>query len=555
MVSDAHLSRWQAWPGLALLLALAAVALWMWLAFHTAGPVVLSDEYWYWLNGAALSDPGRLAALQANAVQPGDALFLRFIHVLTRLDFPVDVGVKALNISCLALGYGLLIWTFRGLGARMLPVLACAVFLPSGSYAAYVMPECLYFALFALVMVLTREQPSWGGPVLSWCAIGAAAALLTLSKSHGVLVFLAFGASAFLWSWREQPGRFGRNMAILAASALTYLVTLKLGQTILAPPLGGIVGTFYLDWAKGLTWKPAELEEAFSRLLIYGFAVGMLFAPCLVYLVLGLGRRLLRREAPAAGHELSGLLLLATVGLVSVVVAVMVRDEPERVHLRYVNFAFPWLLLLSFETWSGQAELNEPMHRRLAGAIWLASTLAFLSISHWFRPLPVDSPLLFAMYRSAEFGPFGLGGYAFIYVGLIVIAAASTLLLTKASWMSVQLVALACIIPLAIWNVAHWQRRASVDAAALGSLGVEARAACGAPEEIEALGTPTQFVPLYSALAHVGLGARFKVLDEAGVLAEMSSGGGSPCVLTPVVNAPRPYRLIDEKAGMALFRR
>jgi len=538
---------------LAVSLIATAIALWAWLAFRTVNPIVLADEYWYWMNGASLAHPARLAALHNNAVQPGAPLFERYIHVLTRLGLQVDVWVKLLNLACLAAGFGLLACTFRSFGRQGLLLLMVSLFLAEGTYAAYVMPECLYFALFSLMVVLARTA-NGDRSVLAFSSVAIAAALLTLTKSHGLMVFGAFLVAAAVWSLRQPRERWTAQALALGAALVVYMAGVRLGGRALAPADYGAVAKIYFALPAWRSLTLVHLGDDLSRLIIYLSAMGFLFAPSLIHLAFATFKDLARPGAPPSGQALSRLLLLAGLGLVCVVVVVLLDDQPDRIHLRYVSFAFPWVLMLGLEASEQLSPADREALRTPTAIVWLLSGLSFLSVSHWLRPLPVDSPLLFFLYRNGEFGAFGLGGFALFYGALVAVGAPTLLFLTSWRWTLAQALLLALVTPLAAWNVAHWQHVASADAAALRRLGKEAIAACGRPEEVEAVGTSTNFVALYTSLAEIGLGARFRLLDEVPAAAELAAPGPR-CFLTPLKPAPRGYRLIDERSNIGLYQR
>lgn len=302
-----------------------------------------------------------------------------------------------------------------------LTALAC-VAAPVNGYAAYYMPESMYYLLF-WVLATAVLRPYTARPANYGLVAGAILGLLCLVKMHAM--FLAFGFGLFVVADALWPGRRERirPAAIVAATSLAAFLAVRFGLGYaFAGPVGlNLIGEFYSGQAQGNFGHLPAATMARNLLISsagHVLALSLLFAPLLVPAL----PVLLQPRGDEAAERARSAVLFAVVMLASLVAITVyftasmgANEAVGRLHLRYYNFCLP-LLLLAPLAWRGIGDSPAALRRTLwAAALTLAALAAFSGVYglHLYLPAPADSPeLIWALKRAWLSGAVGLLGAA-----------------------------------------------------------------------------------------------------------------------------------------------
>jgi hypothetical protein len=557
-VGGPRLGRWTAACALA-----AAAVFWLAFAVRVVDPLVLSDEYNFYISGIDLPNLGYLYAVSPNLNRFAVFLYLWVIHAVSVLHLPVSAGVRVVSVAGWAAATGLLILRGGRIadGRRSWALIALLLVYPTASYATYIMPESLYFAVFGALFALLLARSGAGGLYRIWLAGGAILAVLTSLKPHGVLLFIAFELATIGWQALTGGVRLRKAAGLTAAAAAAYAASLAV-IVLLTTPSGlphsaNVFGPTYTTLIKNSLI--AAPWPAIARLTaIYASAVLALFAPTIAFL----GARLwsLRRIGTQADRAvlmgsfaaLFGLLSLAM--LVVAVPALLIVDG-NRIYLRYMDFLFPCLLALSWRLSAADPAETKPALRWAMAALWCLSGLALILWLPQLRPLPVDAPELFFTYSSGEFGGFGLGVTVRAFIVLAILSGSALILARRINWLHVQTGVLIAFSVISVWNIgavqAYW-----ADASAPGRhLGKEARVQCGgARGDIVGLSTPDKFFELYVPLYTVRRAVPLTLMYPAdGMKALMATAPGH-CVITTLTAPPGTLSVLSAYHDVTLSR-
>lgn len=331
---------------------------------------------------------------------------------------------RALNAAMLVAALPLI---YRILRAYAPPLLAALLALacvaaPVNSYAAYFMPESMYFLLF-WVWATAALRPYAPHPLRYGLLAGAILGLMCLVKMHAAFVAVGFGAFIVVDAlWPGRRDRIPAAMVVAAASAGAFLaMRFGLGYLLAGPASLDFMGEFYSDQARGNVGvqSAATLAKNLSISSVgHGLALALLFAPLLVPAL----PMLLRPRGDEAAERARSAVLFALV-LLATLVAITVyftasmgaNEAIGRLHLRYYNFCLP-LLLLAPLAWRG-AEPGAVWQRRAlwASALGLAALALFAGAYalRLYLPAPADSPeLVWVINRTWLSAPVGLLGAA-----------------------------------------------------------------------------------------------------------------------------------------------
>lgn len=539
---------------------LLALAVWTPFALALVSPVVLGDEWGFYLDGVAFDRLPRLWAGNTMQAPVGVFVFPWLIHAFTGLAPHPATLVKVANAAAVAAAATVLSLHLVRREDRKsgFPLALALALYPTGTFAAYVMPEAVYALLFALALAAlwsAERARARRGEFVGWALAGAAAGLMTAVKPHGLFVAAAIGVTGPLWSLWTGRTPLARALGWSAAAAVGFLAAYGLAGWATLPPgvaftldpfgsayraqLGGAVGGGARRLAAGL-----ELTG------VYGAAILTLFAPALVQVVEALWRARRGTSAGAGGARPITLFLPLLIAGLAVAVAFVVAIEPERTHLRYLDFALPALLV---EAWrSGRPG---GAWRRAAAGVWVLSALVYvLALAH-LRPLPVDAPELFFAYASGEFGPFGLGHGARWILLALVGAGAAALAFTRAPWPAVQAAVLAPLMLVAVFNIARTTHGWARDSDTPRALGELAFRRCGpADGDVVVLATPESQAWVFQTTWPLRRATPVVLADAGQVLTLLRASPAGRCVLSSAdVHEPRLERL-SPSAPLVLYR-
>lgn len=560
------LSRGTAWSrptpaGATALAAVVAILAWLIAALRVDAPLVLVDEYAFLMGGIEIDRLDHLKKVAPQVPQFGAFLFLRLINLTHQVGAPVDIAIRLCNVAAFAGGAWLLIRRILSAEASWrsaaVAVLICAW--PIGSYAAYVMPESLYFLGFA-ALVAGLMGARGERPILVWAASGAAIAGLTLLKPHGLFVLGAFLAATIAWAVIARGTSLLRAAALCLAAATVYFAAVTVLNGLLAPavrPEEDIVGGFY--WAivqRMLTDWPAAagaLQIAATNLS----GVLVLLAPSLAFLVHGLFA--VRRPGVGGPPDLlalsAALLVILVLGVVAAF-ALLLAFDPLRVHLRYINFALPCVLALAWVWQARRPELDSRAFRLTAAVLWVLAAGYFLWRLPSLRLLPVDAPDLLFAYGKGDFGKLGLGDLARPAIAALVVTGAGLMLLPRWRWFDSQLLVLALLTPISLHNIVAAQSQWSRDAAARHDLGDIAAAVCGTGDnDILAMASLEAFPLLYHPMARIDRAVPLKIVPDAKSPTVAQKAAPGTCILTTVNLTSTQGPPVAALQGIYLFRK
>jgi len=401
--------RWLLGAGGAFLLAA------MTLRDHNLYAAVFADEWYY-------SAYSRLLPL-ADAKLPS-YLYLWVFRLTSQCGSEFLDCARTLNALMLVAALPLIYRILRPYAPAWLAALAAlaCVAAPVNSYAAYYMPESMYYLLF-WVLATAVLRPYAARPASYGLIAGALLGLLCLVKMHAV--FLAFGFGLFVVGDALWPGRRERvrPAAIVAVASLAAFLAVRfgLGYLLAGHASLNLVGEFYGGQAQsnfGHLPAAAMAKNLLISSVGHVLALSLLFAPLLVPAL----PVLLQPRSDEAVERARSAVLFAVVMLASLVAITVyftasmgANEAIGRLHLRYYNFCLP-LLLLAPLAWRGVGSGPAALRRTLwAAALALAAIVVFSGAYglHLYSPTPADSPeLMWALKRAWLSGAVGLLGAA-----------------------------------------------------------------------------------------------------------------------------------------------
>ena len=548
-----------AWLRLTGLLILgAAVAGWLALALRVVNPIVVWDEVAYLVGGVDIEHSARLYGLAPELPQYGNFLFMRLIQAIDAARLPVEPALKALNTLCVAMAAGLLGWWTWGRVGRLswLALFFVACIYPTASYAAYIMPEAVYAGLFAMIWCLATRGAQ--GLMVRWCVFAAGAGVMTMIKVHALFLFIAWQAATLVWVVLDREVSWRKGLQLIAAATAVFALFAWATHGLTAPPLsqpGEVIGHSYQKALSQSAPTLASLSVAVSLLPGYVAAVLLLFAPTLCFLTVAAFSRGAQPAGEAAAPDLKRFQAIFLLGLLALILAVtcqMLSWEPNRIHLRYAGFVFPWMLGLAAIWNQASPQLGGAAYRRVTAVLWLAATAYFVFRLHDLRPLPVDAPELFFAHWNDEFGPLGLGAAAPYVIAGLFGGAAVLMLVTRINWLPIQLGVLILVLPLSIWNLAHAQARLSQDEVQ-HVVGEAARTQC-APGDVLALVTKANGPWVYRAFYGLRRATQLTVVEPSQLPMAVAAAPAGSCLLTSSPVTGRPATLLASQPGVWLYR-
>lgn len=235
------------------------------------GPSIFSDEYLYAAWAAKLFHGG-------HGIPPLDVSFGNWLYF--RIYSIVFVGVgsfleyaRALNCVFAGLAAGALVVGLRVVnrdsGSVLLGILAvgfCAGLL--GTYAAYFIPETLYFAL-TVTWLLASAMYARNQRILYAIAIGVAGAAVTMTKGQGLLL-LPCTVVMCLSLASLHKGKWGAAILKTLIVVVVWLVGCAVANIVLRNDSNlNLIGGFYGGWG---AWIITHLGKYLNSEVLHMFA-------------------------------------------------------------------------------------------------------------------------------------------------------------------------------------------------------------------------------------------------------------------------------------------
>lgn len=235
-------------------------------------------------------------------------------------------------------------------------VALAAMITPANIYAAYFMPESMYYFGFAVLawVALARSTMRW----YAWAALsGAVLGLMALVKVHALFLLPGMALYTLFIVWRAAPRHkfLTGCAAVLVCAAITVAVKL-VGGYLLAGPVGlGLFGNLYGEALSLGSVAPLAtiIGVALANLKGHLLVLAMLFAVPLAVLLHYLASARARTDGGPAMQALVlfTVLMLGTTIALSVAytssMAVYVPNEGLRLHGRYYDFALVLLAMVA----------------------------------------------------------------------------------------------------------------------------------------------------------------------------------------------------------------
>lgn len=275
-------------------------------------------------------------------------------------------------------------------------IAAIAVLGPVTSYAAYFMPDAMYFAVFCMFAWFCLSALRMG-PIKYGVVVGLLIALMSMIKPHALFILAGFSLMQFLLAVSKKK-KIEIHLRITAASIVSFLIVrLSVGHYFGGPSGLSLIGA-YSDYTS-VKWSTEKIISA-------AFLCGTLIKGHLIGLVLVAGPALLALFLPAGivdqNDEKQVRLRVFTASMLivmfstSILFSVRIADgapiiDTMRLHTRYYNLFFP-LLYITAATQLGIKKPGTP-------SVWILSMLlAAIAVSvisgslKGYAPLGLDSP-------------------------------------------------------------------------------------------------------------------------------------------------------------------
>jgi phosphoglycerol transferase len=364
-----------------------AILGWLMLRNYGLGPAIFADE-WYYSKMARLLPvseaivPSYLYLWLFRSTNACGTAFLDCVRIGNEIFFVAAAPFIYLAARRVA-GKGMSIY---------LAVLAMLA--PFNLYTAFFMPEAMYYFGFAVLSWITLACRDWNS--LSRAArhglvTGLVLGLMSLIKVHALFILPALCLYLLLAGWLGgQPRWFaGGCLAAAVALAATLGVKFGLGYLLAGKAALSIFGSFYSGTANSNAGRPLLdlLKLAFINGRGHLMAVAVLLALPLAMIARALLSPGVRAQTggPLKQLQLYALLMLgATAGVTVLYTASIAAAGPTevlRLHLRYYNFVFPFLLIIAAAA-VGQPAVGRrgPLAWAIAGLIGIVLVLAVIKL-------------------------------------------------------------------------------------------------------------------------------------------------------------------------------
>lgn len=553
--------------------AVAATAAYAILATQSAlrivNPVVIQDEYVYYISGLNLTNLDRLYSNAPTFPRFNNYIYFLAVYLTSQVVNAADLALKAVQIASVALTA----WTVIALiyfssykktselpdssqnPQLPLPLLLLLLLLwPSNTYAMFVMPDLLYFDLFLVAFSLSVSAiTSWQGQV---AVFGCTAGLLMHVKPHALFLFVALlaaivGMKLMRWSSLTVISVFKAIAIACVSFGTVFALTRGLFRLAVTLPGTDLIGTTYTNYVVNtLIILYRTLPNLAPLHLIFFASTLMIVGPCLIYVPWVLFKSTGFRatgtpEVPAHLAFPSVFCVVCWLVLVSSL-PILIYEESSRINLRYLAFTFPALVVSAvvLQTWvrekvqKGNAEWAETLRLKWAMALTWSAAAVYLAW-HVDHVLFVDAPDLYSLDRSLF-----RSSMPWVSASIIVVAS-GLIILQPRSWLRTYMCATVVLFFFAILNVTTVERRISDSWREFRKLGEWASLICPNPEKTTFLAMPDSYAPLYSAAFGFKGPARFLFVANPAAEEAQKAVTESECIIALLGTVPelKPRRL------------
>ena len=324
------------------------------LVWRNAGlyPMVFADEWLY-------SSAARLMPFDQSILP--SYLFLG-VYRLTNACGPGFLDcARILNAALLVAAAPFIYLIARQVCSRASAVVLAlaAVLAPVSSFAAYFMPETMYFLAFCAFawVALARTAAT---PLAYGLATGAMLGVMSAIKVHALFLLPAHLAfMLYLCLAQHRNDGWLRRFAIMLVVATVTMVAVRLaiGYAVAGRAglnlLGNFYGTHATNSTTGLDSLLRILPAALVSLKGHLLALALLLPLALATLLLHVFDKQVRAQASPQQRALQvfALLMLCAAGAMTVMFTATIASagplEGVRLHQRYYDFAFPLMLVIA----------------------------------------------------------------------------------------------------------------------------------------------------------------------------------------------------------------
>lgn len=383
-------------------------------------PVTFADEYTY-------SKFARLVPLGEVNI-PGYLYF--FTYKLTNLCGDGFLGcARILNVLFFVLAAPFIYLIGKKLTGEKTALLIAALSMlgPINTYTVYFMPESLYFLSFWVFTYLVLSIKKEFG-LLRWLFMGCVFGVSALIKPHALFLIPALGVYFFII---QRQTAVEKSNSLLYGQYFGFFVSVISAKLIIGFALAGnsgitIFGDRYTSVASGTldaSHYVSLMRQAFESLQGHILSLILMFSVPIGQLLLT-SRLFLRRDSEsrnAINIALYTSLILVSLLMVVVLFTASVSgsgpyESNTRLHMRYYNFAFPLLLLMTASQLSQNAISTSIRYRAIVGfPVGAAICYAVYTQLVPYTPSFIDSPELrgFTFNQSVFYGLSALSIFSF----------------------------------------------------------------------------------------------------------------------------------------------
>lgn len=281
-------------------------------------------------------------------------------------------------------------------------------FSPITTYAAYFMPDTMFFSTFFVYawFCLTRHSL---GALRYGAGVGILAALLTLVKPHGLFLFAAFLVAQSLYALiNRSPGVLKEWLRISLVSTL-FFVLIRSGAGYILSGSIGLFGAYSV--LSPTSWDHSKFIAALSLGLIlakgHAVAITAILGPCLLAIFLPVSENQNYKKILFLRVFISCSFFLMFA--IAILFSMRIADgapfpDSMRLHMRYYNYMFPFFYILLA---SHANNIKSPP--KWAWVIIVPFAIAALSLTlnslNGYISLPLDAPELRGLSKNTAILP------------------------------------------------------------------------------------------------------------------------------------------------------
>lgn len=371
------------------------------LFFSNSGlyPTVFADEYTY-------SKLSRLLPLSESSI-PG-YLYL-WIYSFTNLCGDGFLGcTKLLNAIFFVAAAIPIFFIARKIASEKISIFLATISIvgPISSYTAYFMPESLYFLGFWLLMWSLVSSSEKTGHA-HWLVAGSVYGCTSLIKPHAIFfapALFAYITYSSLFIRRDRVLYWAKTELSFFASAIAVKLLIGLilagtaGLTLFGPMYSSVADSTASDSSRYVPLLSLAAKNVFGHLM----AMTLLYGLPLVAASILIFRKPKRCETGPVLSNIAALTLLIIFNLIIITALFTASvassgpyETPFRLHMRYYNFALPFLFLLPAGVMciSEKINIKPSSYAFILVLTALAGYAAYTNIAP-FTPSFVDSPEL-----------------------------------------------------------------------------------------------------------------------------------------------------------------